>query len=236
MAIALDTAKDGGNNGGTANNWSFSHTCTGTNLILFVGFCGDSGGGADDVTGVTYNSVAMTLIQKNVGAAQDRFTYLYYIVNPATGAHNVQINCTASHYILAGSASYTGAAQSGQPDNSNQQQSASSATTLTSSLTTVADQCWNALLHGSYGGGSSNSPTASTGSTRRAVEAAFGSWGLFDSNSAKTPAGSVSMTTTQAGTTGNVIRHSMSSFKPFVAGVAKPGRVFSQAINRLASF
>jgi len=56
-------------------------------------------------------------------------TYLYYLINPATGAHNVVVSAGGSTIITACSASYTGAKQSAQPDAHTK--AASNTTTLT---------------------------------------------------------------------------------------------------------
>ena len=56
MAIAFDAATDGGNNAGITTSLTFAHTCTGSNGFLDVCFSGDTIGGSDDVTGVTYNA------------------------------------------------------------------------------------------------------------------------------------------------------------------------------------
>lgn len=58
MAIAFD-ATTTSSLGSAVTSITFSHTCTGSNRILFV--CTANNGGAN-VTGVTYNGVAMTNI------------------------------------------------------------------------------------------------------------------------------------------------------------------------------
>jgi hypothetical protein len=61
MAIAVDaTSQD---HSATATSLTFSHTCSGSNRILFVGIVGDIT--TDTVTGVTYAGVSMTLVGKN---------------------------------------------------------------------------------------------------------------------------------------------------------------------------
>jgi hypothetical protein len=224
MAIAFDAATDGGNvNPGTS--LTFSHTCTGSNLILFVGFNGDNIGGADDVSSVTYNSVAMTLANKQVGAGTggDRNTYLYYLIGPATGAHNVVITCSSSHVIQGGAVSYTGVKQSSQPDNTAiNAETVSSNKTLTTSLTTVNDNCWTVLVENCYDGGpGAGHPGAGAGTTRRTADGTNGGWGLFDSNAVVHPAGSTSLTTTRVSDPfGLEILHVMASFQPDTGGGA----------------
>jgi hypothetical protein len=66
-AVAFDNATDLGIvNPGTS--LSHSHTVSGSNRVLLVGVFGDSIGtdtSCSKITGVTYNSVAMTLITKS---------------------------------------------------------------------------------------------------------------------------------------------------------------------------
>jgi hypothetical protein len=216
MAIAFDAATDGGVVTATSLTWS--HTCTGSNLILLVGFNGSSAGGTDDITGVTYNGVSMTLAAKKDPTGGDRILYVYYLIGPATGAHNVVISASSSHNLSGGAVSYTGALQSGQPDNTTTNvEVSSSSKTLTTSLTTVADNCWTVLLEGCYD--ASAGPTAGTGATRRIFDGNFGAWGLFDSNGLIHPAGSYSMTTNRsADPFGLLIAHVMVSIAPDTGG------------------
>lgn len=215
MAIAFDAASDGG--AITATSLSWSHTCTGANRILFVGFNGDNSGGADDITGVTYNSVAMTLAVKKINPTSgDRNLYLYYLIAPATGSHTVTISASGSHNLSGGALSYTGAKQSSQPDATTTNVEVSSASkTLTTAIVTVNDNSWSVLLEGCFDG--SSGPIAGTGATLRQLDtiSTFGAWGLFDSNAAIHPAGSYSMTTTRTSDPfGLCIVHVVASFQP----------------------
>lgn len=221
MAIAFDAATAGGDNGGSGS-LTFSHTCTGSLGLLVVGFNGDNIGGADDITSVTYNGVALTLADKQVNPSSggDRNTYMYFLLGPATGAHNVVVSCSGSHLLQGGAVSYTGVKASGQPDaHTVNAESSSSLKTLTTSVTTSADNCWTVLIEGCYDGGTP--PVAGTGSTRRTFDGTNGGWGLFDSNAAIHPAGSYSMTTTRGSDPfGLEILHVMASFQPDTGGGA----------------
>src|SRR5258708_15819098 len=111
MAIARDT----NTNGGTATNtWTISHICTGSNLLLLTYLHAQDG---DTVTGVTYNGVSMTqLVKKIDGSGNNGFLYIYGLLNPATGAHNVVASRSTSTFsILAVNPSYTQLPQSGLP-------------------------------------------------------------------------------------------------------------------------
>jgi hypothetical protein len=196
-AIAFDAATNGGNS--TTGTLSWTHTTTGSNRLLVVGFKGDSTLSLDDISGVTYNGVAMTAIYTGQTAGSDRFYYLYYLLNPASGANTVQITAFNAHYLFGASASYTGVQQSGQPDAMNSN-SGTATGSLTTSVTTVADNSWVVM----FGVVSNDDGTlaAGTGATER-VATDFNAGALFDSNASKTPAGSYSMTWTTPGSSYN---------------------------------
>lgn len=207
MAIAFDAATDGGNNGGTTTSLTFAHTCTGADRLLVVCVVGDTV--TDDVTGVTYNGVSMTLVLTNApGSIFNRFLYLFYLVAPATGSNNVVISASSNHYLLGGAASYTGVNATGQPDNSAKQDTTADPTSF--SLTPIANNCWTVLIVNSFNG--SAPPTAGTGSTRRTFDATFGGWGIFDSNGPITPPSSYNMQTSGYG--GNNVGEIIASFAP----------------------
>lgn len=206
MAIAFDTSVSGGNSASTSLTWS--HTVTGSNSVLEVVTQGNVAG-TDDITSVTYAGVSLTKID-GVQIPSDRYIGLWELINPATGANNVVISFTGS-FMQAHSASYTGVAQSGQPDASNKG-TATSTTSVTVSVTTVADNCW---LVGSFGNASST-PLAGTGTTSR--QAATAGIALFDSNGAKTPPGSFSLQETFGGSTN--LAGIVASIAPFVAGAS----------------
>ena len=135
MSIAYD-ATSGGN--GTGTSLTYAHTCsTGDDRILFVGI--NITDNTDSVTGVTYAGSAMTLVNKRSGT--NAFLYLYYIIAPATGANNVVVSTSASKQIVAVGSSYTGAAQTGQPDSSATVKN-TSGTSLVLQTTVVASNCW----------------------------------------------------------------------------------------------
>ncbi len=228
MALAFDDATDGGHNFGSYDSHTFAHTVTGTNPILWVAFAGDASGGADDVTSVTYNSVAMTLAVKKVGATdQDRNIYLYVLPNPSTGTHDVVIQCATVHYILGGAASYTGADSSGQPDSVTTNIAATiSDTSLTTSVTPLGTGCWGIVVAGCS---SAVTPTAGAGLTRRAFEGTYNTWAIFDTNG--TISGATSLTTNQSSPSFVKIVHTAATFVP-VGGGAVGGSVVPVIMNQ----
>lgn len=210
MAIAYDTFTNGNFVSGTSR--TFSHTCTGSDLILFVEAVINTN--SDWVTGITYNGVSMTRIQ-TVSPTVNRRLYLYYLVGPATGANNVVISTSSSAAIGGNAASYTGVAQTGTIID------VSTTVTDTSSpidttLTTTIDDCWT-ILCGTMDG--TVAFTASTGSTLRGGNGTYLDVQIFDSNGPKNPAGSTTMTVTNASVSGGVPASMiMAAFAPVAGG------------------
>ncbi len=104
-AVTFDAQSSG--SGTATTNITWSHTCTGSNLILVVEVVTNAA--SDTVTGVTYNAVAMT----SAGAATLNTgvtSRIFYLANPATGAHTVSVTASGSAAIGGMSQSFTGAA------------------------------------------------------------------------------------------------------------------------------
>ncbi len=122
------------------------------------------------VTGVTYNSVAMTQIgttSSQGSSSGNQTTSLWYLIAPATGHNNVVISTSGSPFaIVSGSVSYTGANQTGQPD-SYTVGSTTNTTDYALSTTVVAANCWLIIASKNDGG----IPGAGTGTTSRVAGA-----------------------------------------------------------------
>lgn len=201
MAIAFDAKSNG-------TSQTVSHTCTGSNLILVTGFITyRAAGSANSVTGVTYNSVAMTQAGELTRNATSEYQYIYYLVGPATGAHNIVVSTSNTLDAFGmSSASYTGASQTGQPD-SYATEGPYGSGSITVTTTTVADNCW---LAGFFCIDNGTPPwTAGTNTTLRdaTINEVFA-----DSNGVQTPAGSHSLTATHA--SGSAISAQVISIKP----------------------
>lgn len=202
MAIAYDSSAAAFDNSGS---YTFNHTCSGTNRVLFV--CTDG----SQVTAVTYNGTAMTNSTNFVGNNGNK---IWYLASPSTGTNLVSV--TASSGSSAVSVSYTGADITTIPDASNVQQSAGSVTSITSSITTITDNSW-VLGFVSYST-ASVSQTAGSGATQRAVNSGtpfHNSRGAYDSNGPKTPTGSYSMTVNASASSGTMDMM-MYSLKPYL--------------------
>lgn len=135
---------------------SWNHTCTGSNLYLLVGVYLISGNGT--TASVTYNGVSMT--QLVTDGTSNFEVFIFGLANPATGTHSIQVSSNqVGGTILAIGASYTGAAQTGQPDSFGSH-FVNTVGTITASSTVVAANCWVASFACEDGG---TTVSASTG-------------------------------------------------------------------------
>lgn len=193
MAIAFDASSVGTSNFSAPASISWSHTCSGTNRILFVVACSSN---PDVVSGVTYNGVAMTKIGASVQNTNADWVSLWYLIAPATGANNVVVTGNSTSGLFGVSSSYTGALQTGQPDASGGNATATS-TTFSASATAVASNCWAIL--GVVTGNSSVS--AGSGTTLRQNQSQPNSRAsILDSNGV-VATGSVTLNATSPGNT-----------------------------------
>jgi hypothetical protein len=199
MAIAFDAATT---QNVSATSLTFAHTTSGSNRILWLGANQQDSAGTYSLTGCTYAGVSMTQAGSTQASTNPYQTSLWYLIAPSTGSNNVVISASTSRAILGFASSYTGAKQTGQPDATNGSNFTSS--TMTLSVTTIADNCW---LVASWVG--NREPFAGTATNRRLNA---GGNGLFDSNGAKTPAGSYSIQVTQSD--GATAAMAMASFAP----------------------
>lgn len=137
MAIARDAHSNAIGDTSAVTSVTWTHTCSGSNRILFVAAYAESG---NTVTGITYSGVSMTLAKSvNLGGLT---VYIYVLVAPATGANGVVIHYSGTSGLKFGmAASYTGANQTGQPDASNSSAHTPS-TSESLSLTTIANNAW----------------------------------------------------------------------------------------------
>ncbi len=187
--IALDSTSSNVNTSGTVV--SATHVCTGSDLILFAAIKNNQGG---TVTSLTYNGVAMTLIGTCVDSSS-RAYWLYYLINPASGSHSITFTAGTSGNVGIFGISFTGAKQSGQPDNNNLGANPTvTSTSYSQSISTVADNCFEIMV------GKCDDATPITGGTNTSLAADFDGAktnynGMFMvySTAGKTPAGSASL-------------------------------------------
>lgn len=110
MAVTYDAGTVGETLFGTNPSASFSHTTpAGSNrvLVLLIGI-DDTGG---SLSTVTYNGVGLTQHASAGGASPGRRNFVYYLIDPPTGANTVVVTWTGDAEILAFAASFSGAHQ-----------------------------------------------------------------------------------------------------------------------------
>jgi len=199
MSLAYDAKS--GIQAGSSTSLTVSHTCTGSNLVLWAGLFLGSG---DNVTGITYSGVSMTqAIKLNTNGTS--WIYLYYLAAPASGANNLIASFTTDANPSLHGVSFTGASQTGIPDATASNTGATSP--ITTTLTTIADNCMAIMMARNTSG----SYTASTNSTE-ALAGGVTYTDIFYSTALKTPAGSNNMQATYTG--GGVWGGVIASFAP----------------------
>lgn len=185
MAIAFDNASTAkGTSGGTGTltlAFAMGSVSNGA-LVVFI----TSDTGSDSITGATYNGVAMTQVKKLQDTSNNSWNYLYLLLNPALGSHNIVVSSSVSAFYYCQATSYSGVNQSGQPDGTTSG-FAASGTSITGTITTTADNCWGIAGVRSY------VSSVSAGSNF-VIRPNSNSIQMGDSNAPKTPAGSISMT------------------------------------------
>jgi len=184
-AIAFVGAADLGN--ATATSLTHAYTAgSGTNELLVVSVIGDVPGGSDDCSGgghgVTYNGVSMTLRQKNVaGSGSARFIYLFELLAPASGSHNVVVTCGSSHFIGAVAADYSGVVA----NDANGTGQAATATQVTVPITVGASNAWvivTMVVDYTLGTAYQSCCSSTVALTQRVLDSAYHINGILDSN------------------------------------------------------
>lgn len=196
MAIAID-ATSSGINTLSQTSLTVAHTCTGTNLCLIVAV----NVSVNTITGVTYNGVAMTQVGTVNQSGGNENNYLFGLLNPATGTHNIIATYSGMSTGGLAGASYAGVKQSGFPDSSVIATN-TLGTSRTVTTTVVASNSW---LVGMFD--SDNSPVvAGTNALARVrinTDAGTNTFGILDSNGTNA-SGSASMQATYASNSNNV--------------------------------
>ena len=191
-SIALDATSNSGLQT-DVSSYSWSHICTGTDLLLAFG--NSLQDNVDrTVSGVTYNAVAMTAVRTDVrtDTAYTHRSTAYYLIAPAAGTYTVAVTLSGiTDYSVSGVVSYTGAKQSGQPDANNGANGSSTACSV--DVTTVANNCWVfdvAITRGALTCGNTQRWNVNLYATRAG--------GGADTNGPKTPAGAQTMSWTSS--------------------------------------
>lgn len=197
MAIAYVQATTAENVGANSTANTFSANGLGavtavTNGMVFVWI---ESANTTNPTSVTWDngagSAAMTMVVGSIVISGRGWSSLWYKTAPASGAVNLKVNYASATIPVVVWSLYSGVKQSA-PDTSNS--GTNTTTPVTVSTTTISDNAW--LV-----GGTTNNNGAVTGGTDTTVR--YGSVrGIGDSNGAKSPTGSYSLSFVRAGATG----------------------------------
>jgi len=208
MAIAYDSVTNPDLN--TGGDLDLTHSCSGSDRILWAGVLMRN----TTVNSITYNGTAMTQVGSRIGpiGGSNDYVALYFLTNPATGSNTFNVTLNAANLVIGALVSYNGADSAGQPDGATDNGFTVETTTNTS-VTTTADNCW---VIGVGRGNADGLLYAGTATTMRATLDPTGGYiQMFDNGGPKTPAGSVTLQTTQAN---QPTGHKIASFKPATGG------------------
>lgn len=182
MAIAFD-ALGSGNGAGSIN---ISHTVSGSDRILVVCVTNLSAA-TNPVDGdLTYNGTVMAL--QNSVTVGTRWVGIYTLIAPDTGANSINATVIGSTNWSVISASYTGVAQTGNPESSTTNSDGTAGTTFSITDTSTTDNGWHVASFQAQ-----NTIDAGASTTKRGEQGPFSGsvlTGMFDTNAAITPAGS----------------------------------------------
>lgn len=192
--IAFDATSNSGYQA-AQSSYSWSHTCTGSNGYLAVGVAMLSL--AQTVTSITYNSVPLILLGVKSSVSGACRIELWGTIAPTTGSNTIAVTLSGAIASAGCAASYTGVNQTSPTEAFNSAQATNvGAADATVNITTVADNDWVLDIVAT----DDTAITIGAGNTSRAnVTGAGGSGALADTNGAKTPAGSVTMSWTNVG-------------------------------------
>ena len=181
LSIAYVSSGDLTNNGGASNTLSQAYTGVNNsaNELLAILIVGDTiTGGNDDITSVTYNGVPATLAAKYTSppvSAGTRYMYVYTLMNPAIGSHDVVITAASAHYLLGVVGEYSGV--NTIPVDTTTTNGAA-AVSLSTNITTAAANEW--VIVCAQAGGSI--PASGSNTTLRLGTTEFNNPTLLDTN------------------------------------------------------
>lgn len=192
--IAFDAASNSGYQTAAAT-YTWNHTCTGSNRWLAVGISMLSVAGSS-VSSITYNGVALSLIDARASVSGAVRAELWGLANPASGTNTISVTLSAALDSIGNATSLVNVNQSLPTEAANDASATNvGAADATVDVTTVTDQDWVIDCVAS----SDTSITVSAGQTQRGnVTGTLGS-GAMSTEGPKTPAGAVTMSWTNVG-------------------------------------
>jgi hypothetical protein len=143
----------------TSSSFSFSHTTTGNQRYLTVAGAVNS----VDSTGVTYNSVSMSLKSRSTSGSLR--SEIYELVNPASGSNSVAVTLPSSQSVICRAVSFTGVNPS-TPTGTASTNALGSGTSNTATVTASATgMCLDALVTAN----AASAHTANTGQVNTSI-------------------------------------------------------------------
>lgn len=108
MPAPTHDASSSGSQTNAGTTLTYAHTIGGTANYLKVGVAANNVN-PGPITGVTWNAVAMTRLGSELAPDTNLVVSYWYLVNPATGTHNVVVTTTTgTDAIASGASSYIG--------------------------------------------------------------------------------------------------------------------------------
>ena len=189
MAIAFNATTNGIET--ATSPLTFSHTPAGANRLLVVAVLIGSGT-SSDCSGVTFKTVALTLIGSKRTIGTTGQVSLWYLINPSTGAGTVSVSFSGTGVTCDATATtYTGVQQTDQPEAIAGESGSAGNPAVT--VTTVRNGSWVVGVLGNTSGPSTADLTERSAFAAEAIEASY-----QDTNAAVTPAGNQAVSWTDA--------------------------------------
>lgn len=218
--IQFDTASNSGYQA-AASTYNWNHTCTGADRYLVVGVSMLSL--AQTVTGITYNSVAMTFLGSRNSVSGAARIEQWGLVAPSTGTNPIAVTLSGAIASAGNASSYTGVHQTSPTEAFNSAQATNvGAADATVNITTVADNDWVVDTVAT----DDTAITVGAGQTQTGNVTGAGGSGAMSYEGPKTPAGAVTMSWTDVAalatwTTGGI------ALRPVAASSLSLARVFA---------
>lgn len=188
MAIAFDNSAGSTTLSSSHTSKTYSHTCSGSDRIIIGGIGTFDSTGGNQVSGATYNGVALTELIE-VSSQPNTYHSMWYLINPSTGTNNVSFTFSAQTFSWIVSASYTGVNQTSFPDASSSAGSLSGSS-ISGSVTTTVNNCWTVMVPFA----NAEITSAGAGTTLRVTSPTDLRIGIADSGAPVSPAGSDTLT------------------------------------------
>jgi len=215
----IDSVSSTNQVGGSSMSWN--HTCGGAERLLVVCTAAEDQTTAADlvISSITYNGDNLTKIRSDeadYGAAgADNRSEIWYMVNPDAGTNSIVVTYAgAVGGSVGGAISFTGAAQTNQPNSNAGNQQSGDVGSVSVNISTTADGCF--IVDSICGSLSVNTNTPDASQTERHNVAAPSHCKGGSSTKVLTSAGSTSMSWTSSSNQSWTI--SAASFKPATDG------------------